>query len=166
MGERIHIRRAHAVAWVKKNKVTKADKSEEDYIKRVKTIMEGGASSRSRLRSRKGLESEDDPFFKGDPADLVEVCLQARLYYRKEMGVHPKKPTKILDHKDYPALGRYYLLLWHDVGTGTDQDIEDWFSADFALTFNDLVFNYHKVFQLIAFIIYHSSVLPTPCLPC
>ena len=51
MGERIHIRRAHAVAWVKKNKVTKADKSEEDYIKRVKTIMEGGASSRSRLRS-------------------------------------------------------------------------------------------------------------------
>jgi len=143
------------VAWVKKNKVTKADKSEEDYIKRVKTIMEGGASSRSRLRSRKGLESEDDPFFKGDPADLIEVCLQARLYYRKERGIHQKKPTKILDHKDYPALGRYYLLLWHDV-----------FSADFALTFNDLVFNYHKVFHLIAFIIYHSSVLPTPCLPC
>ena len=118
--------------------------------------MEGGATTRSRLRTRKGLEDEDDPFLKGDPADLVEVCKQARLHYRKERGVHQKKPTKILDHRDYPALGRYYLLLWHDVGTGTDQDIEDWFAADFAQTFPGLIIDYHKV---VPHIVFHNTLL-------
>ena len=122
--------------------------------------MEGGALSRSRLRSRKGLEDEDDTLFKGDPADLVEVCKQARLHYRKERGVHQKKPTKILDHRDYPALGRYYLLLWHDVGTGTDQDIEDWFAAEFAQTFPGLIIDYHKV---VPHIVFHNTSLT--CMP-
>ena len=55
-----------------------------------------------------------------------------------------KRPTKILDHKDYPTLGRYYLLFWHDVGYA-DQDKEEWKSAGFALQFEGLVEDYRQV---------------------
>ena len=67
-----------------------------------------------------------------------------RLYYSSQKGYSEKRPTKILDHKEYPNLGMYCLLLWHDVGYN-DQDIEDWHPADFARSFEGLVENYRKL---------------------
>ena len=112
-------------------------------MERVRTLLEGGTSTRRALRNKKGLSTEDDTFCSGSMLDPTEVALQARLYYEKENGRKDKRPTKVLSHKDYPSLGRYYLLLWHDVGYA-DQDIEEWKPADFALKFDGLVQDYLK----------------------
>ena len=124
--------------------IEKQDKSEEDYVDRITKLMAAGTSSRRRLRSSKALGEEENAFFTGTKIDIDEVSKEARLYYRTKTGKKEKRPTKILDHKDFNTLGRHYLLLWHDVGYA-DQDIEEWYPANYAKTFEGLVEDYCKV---------------------
>ena len=150
---RIDTLKTKAKAWVAKNKPSKADKTEDDYVTRVKILMDGGGSSRARLRNAKNLSHEEDStFFSGRPANLEQIYIQARLYFRKVRGISERRPTKILGQQDFPGLGRHYLLLWHDVGYA-DQDIEEWMPANYANTFGGLVENYQKVFEL-AFVVW------------
>ena len=114
---RIDTLKTKAKAWVEKNKPSKADKTEDDYVTRVTILMDWGGSSHARLRNAKNLSHEEDStFFSGRPANLEQIYIQARLYFRKERGISERRPTKILGQQDFPGLGRHCLLLWHDVG--------------------------------------------------
>jgi len=104
----------------------------------------GGTSSRRALRSKKSMGTEDDPFFTGSKLDVELVSVQARLYYRAKTNTREKRPKKIIKHDDFGAQGRHYLLLWHDPGYA-GQDIQDWYPANFAKTFEGLVEDYLKV---------------------
>lgn len=130
--------RVAAKKWVEHNKINKKlDSTVESYVTRVTNLLAGGAADRRVLRSKKA----ESPAGHLDP---ILVAAEARIYYNKIMHIFTKRPTKILKHMDYPALGRYYLLFWHDVGYA-DQDIEEWKPSDFALQFEGLVEEYRKV---------------------
>ena len=64
--------------------------------------------------------------------------------YNKVIRWVEKRPKKILEHKLYPSLGMYYLCFWKDVGY-SDQDVEEWKPADYAMQFPGLVEDYRKV---------------------
>ena len=127
-------------------------------------LIAGGTSSRRQLRSRKGLEKEDDSFFSGKKQDVEELSKQARMFYRAKTGATQKRPMKVLEHDDFGAQGRHYKLLWRDVGYG-GQDIEEWYPANFAKTFEGLVENYLKVSQPLIFPRVCSYTLECQSLP-
>ena len=135
--------RAKVIArkWVEKNKINKLlDKDAEAYVRRVRLLLTGGEGDRRLLRARKSDEAASNPA----GLNAVLVATEARLYYTRVTKRHERRPNKILQHQDYPQLGRYYLLLWHDPGYG-GQDVEEWKPADFALQFDGLVEDYRKV---------------------
>ena len=137
--------RLAAKKWVEHNKINKKlDSTVEKYVTRVTNLLAGGEADRRVLRSRKADSSVAH-------LDPVLVATEARIYYNKVMQIYSKRPTKILKHVDYPALGRYYLLFWHDVGYA-DQDIEEWKPSDFALQFDGLVEEYRKVHTCITYL--------------
>jgi len=134
-----------AKKWVRHQKINKkVDRTEDDYVERVKLLLSAGSSQRRMLRAMKGQRKDQDACYAGPTLDVEQVCLQARLYYEEEFGRLDKRPRKILKHTDYPTLGRHYLLLWSDRGYA-GQDIEEWKPADYAKKFEGLVENYYLV---------------------
>ena len=78
-----------------------------DAEPRIKKLIAARTSSRRRLRSAKGLAEEGNAFFTGSKVDIDMVSKEARLCYRNKTGKKQKRPTKILDHKDYDTTKSY-----------------------------------------------------------
>jgi hypothetical protein len=132
-----------AKKWVETNKINKKlDKNVDDYIARVLSLLRGGEDDRRLLRSRKEAASAQ----KANNLNAIDVATQARIYYSNVTKIRERRPTTILKHMRYGALGMYYLCFWTDVGYA-GQDTEEWKPIDYAMQFPGLVEDYRKVMQ-------------------